>query len=148
MQNIIKNKKWNKVCFQKLLFEKRKRNENNQLKVGGLIPVVGTSFLKNNGVWRVAVAWGESGCVSAPMVHLATGSALELMELPLGCFSPQMGTAGGDPPPSAVVLSSPFPHPSFPPIASQPCCATGSPLLVCYTALTPDRGGGGGDQTT
>lgn len=32
---------------------------------------------------------------------------LELMELPLGCFSPQMGTAGGDPPPRAGITPSP-----------------------------------------
>lgn len=42
------------------------------------------------------------------------GLPLELIELPLGCFSTQMGPAGGDPPPSAAATPPPFPLPAAP----------------------------------
>lgn len=51
---------------------------------------------------------------------------LELMELPPGCFSPQMGTAGGDPPPRAGVT----PSPTLTLTPSTPCLL----LLCCATA--------------
>lgn len=75
-----------------------------------------------------------------------SGLPLELMELPLGRFSPQMGTAGGDPPPRAGVTPPLHtqllpPPPSAP--ASQSCCATAWPEpSVCCTVLTPNRRGG------
>lgn len=52
----------------------------------------------------------------------------ELMELPLGCFSTHMGTAGGDPPPRAGITPSPT-HTLTP---STPCCLL--LLLCCATA--------------
>lgn len=61
---------------------------------------------------------------------------LELMELPLGCFSPQMGTAGGDPPPRAGIT----PSPTLTLAPSTPCCLL---LLCCATArLQPSARGG------
>lgn len=58
-------------------------------------------------------------CSVAAIGHSGPALPLELMELPLGRFSPQMGTAGGDPPPRAGVTPPPL----------QPA-ATSSPLLL------------------
>ncbi|CAB1452877.1 unnamed protein product [Pleuronectes platessa] len=79
---------------------------------------------------------------------LRTRVALELMGLPLGCFSPQMGTAGGHPPPRAEgVKPSPLPHQAS---ASSPCSCLPVPLHRCRgcafsllhsTALPPNRRG-------
>lgn len=52
---------------------------------------------------------------------------LELMELPLGCFSPQMGTAGGDPPPRAGIT----PSPTLALTPSTPCRLLFLLLLLC-----------------
>uniref|UniRef100_A0A8D3CED5 Uncharacterized protein n=1 Tax=Scophthalmus maximus TaxID=52904 RepID=A0A8D3CED5_SCOMX len=46
---------------------------------------------------RAASAFLLCCCCYPPL--RAPGPPLELMGLPLGCFSPQMGTAGGHPPP-------------------------------------------------
>lgn len=50
-------------------------------------------------------------CSVAAIGHSGPALPLELMELPLGRFSPQMGTAGGDPPPRAGVKSPPTSSP-------------------------------------
>lgn len=69
-------------------------------------------------VWRVCF------CSAATIGNSGPRAALELMELPLGRFSPQMGTAGGDPPPRAGV-TVPF-HTQLlppPPVLLPPCPA-------------------------
>ncbi|KAK2919774.1 hypothetical protein Q8A73_001978 [Channa argus] len=57
--------------------------------------------------------------------HSWRGPPLELMEPPLGCFSPQMGTAGGELPPRARVtsLSTPSCH-LLPTALAAWCCYT------------------------
>lgn len=65
-------------------------------------------------------------CSTAAIGYSEPGPPLELMELPLGRFSPQMGTAGGDPPPRAGV-TPPSPHPA----------AASSPLLLLSSLAVP-----------
>lgn len=74
-------------------------------------------------------------CSVAAVGYSGPGLPLELIELPLGRFSPQMGTAGVTPPstPSCRLLS--------PAPASQSCRATAGPSACCR-ALTPNRRGG------
>lgn len=65
----------------------------------------------------VNITCQQSVCESRSCCR-SQGSTLELMQLPLACFSPQTGTAGGDPPALAGVpprsppsLTSPTTHP-------------------------------------
>lgn len=62
-------------------------------------------------MWRVADV-GKCFCSAAAIGHYGPGPPLKLMELTPSCFSPQIGTAGGDPPPRAEVntLSPPSCH--------------------------------------
>lgn len=55
--------------------------------------------------------------VYSPAATGHSGLPLELMVLPLGCFSPQTAPAGGDPPPRAA---RPFPF-QLPPPPPLPC---------------------------
>lgn len=75
-----------------------------------------------------------------------SGLPLELMELPLGRFSPQMGTAGGDPPPRAgVTLPSTSSCCLLPPLLLPPSPAVpllGLSLQSAAQVLTPNRRGG------
>lgn len=70
---------------------------------------------------------------------------LELMELPLDCFSPQMGTAGGDPPPRAGATPFPTLTPSTPCLLLLLllCCATArlQPSACCTVLALSGRGG-------
>lgn len=54
-------------------------------------------------------------CSVAAIGHSGPALPLELMELPLGRISPQMGTAGGDPPPRAGVTPPPPLRTQLPP---------------------------------
>ncbi|KAK2853543.1 hypothetical protein Q5P01_006204 [Channa striata] len=88
--------------------------------------------LRSNCAWKSADAGGEGRvclCSAAAISHSYRGPSLELMEPPLGRFSPQMGTAGGEPPPRARVTSLSIPSCHLLPIALAAwCCHTNAGL--------------------
>lgn len=80
------------------------------------------------GAWTCTTA--QRLDVYSPAAAGHSGLPLELMVLPLGCFSPQTGPAGGDPPPRAAVTLPPFSLPAAPAIP-LPCLPPSlTPLLL------------------
>lgn len=86
-------------------------------------------------------------CSAAAVSQSRPGPSLKLIELPLGCFSPQIGTAGGDLPPRAGLTTPATPSWCLlPPAPTSPSPAEpplGLPYPYSCTVLSPNRRGGG-----